>query len=128
MTPHKPEVSRTDLESYRGYAGLPPLVGLHMMSEATTTGLTVAECVARLLRFERAIEAINRARESDYPSGRPYLDGPTDAARRSRAPQQWSDLALACGFYDQSHFINEFRAFSGETPESFRRRSAEAAA
>jgi AraC-like DNA-binding protein len=84
--------------------------------------------VARLLRFERAIEAINRARESDYPSGKPYLDGPTDAAGRSRAPQQWSDLALACGFYDQSHFINEFRAFSGETPESFRRRLAEAAA
>ncbi|MGO9616294.1 MAG: helix-turn-helix domain-containing protein [Terracidiphilus sp.] len=25
----------------------------------------------------------------------------------------WSDLALDCGFYDQSHFANEFRAFSG---------------
>jgi AraC-like DNA-binding protein len=25
----------------------------------------------------------------------------------------WSRLALDCGFYDQSHFANEFRAFSG---------------
>ncbi len=25
----------------------------------------------------------------------------------------WSKLALDCGFYDQSHFANEFRAFSG---------------
>jgi len=25
----------------------------------------------------------------------------------------WSELALDCGFYDQSHFANEFRAFSG---------------
>jgi AraC-like DNA-binding protein len=25
----------------------------------------------------------------------------------------WADLALDCGFYDQSHFSNEFRAFSG---------------
>jgi AraC-like DNA-binding protein len=25
----------------------------------------------------------------------------------------WSELALNCGFYDQSHFANEFRAFSG---------------
>ncbi len=25
----------------------------------------------------------------------------------------WSDLALDCGYYDQSHFANEFRAFSG---------------
>jgi AraC-like DNA-binding protein len=26
---------------------------------------------------------------------------------------RWSDLALDCGYYDQSHFANEFRAFSG---------------
>jgi AraC-like DNA-binding protein len=32
---------------------------------------------------------------------------------------RWSELALACGYYDQSHFINEFRAFSGVTPEAF---------
>ena len=25
----------------------------------------------------------------------------------------WSQLALDCGYYDQSHFANEFRAFSG---------------
>ena len=25
----------------------------------------------------------------------------------------WPELALDCGFYDQSHFANEFRAFSG---------------
>jgi len=29
------------------------------------------------------------------------------------ADVRWADLALACGFYDQSHFANEFRAFSG---------------
>lgn len=26
---------------------------------------------------------------------------------------QWAELALDCGYYDQSHFANEFRAFSG---------------
>lgn len=25
----------------------------------------------------------------------------------------WTELALDCGYYDQSHFANEFRAFSG---------------
>jgi AraC-like DNA-binding protein len=25
----------------------------------------------------------------------------------------WAEMALECGFYDQSHFANEFRAFSG---------------
>jgi len=31
----------------------------------------------------------------------------------SGANVAWSELALDCGFYDQSHFANEFRAFSG---------------
>lgn len=31
----------------------------------------------------------------------------------SGADVRWSELALDCGFYDQSHFANEFRAFSG---------------
>jgi AraC-like DNA-binding protein len=25
----------------------------------------------------------------------------------------WAEMALDCGYYDQSHFANEFRAFSG---------------
>jgi AraC-like DNA-binding protein len=31
----------------------------------------------------------------------------------SGADLPWAELALDCGFYDQSHFANEFRAFSG---------------
>ncbi|MGA9583819.1 MAG: helix-turn-helix domain-containing protein [Terracidiphilus sp.] len=29
------------------------------------------------------------------------------------AEMRWAELALDCGYYDQSHFANEFRAFSG---------------
>jgi AraC-like DNA-binding protein len=32
---------------------------------------------------------------------------------------QWSDLALDCGYYDQAHFINEFRELSGLTPGEY---------
>lgn len=28
----------------------------------------------------------------------------------------WLNIALTCGYYDQAHFIKEFRAFSGLTP------------
>ena len=39
------------------------------------------------------------------------------------APEvDWSRVALDCGFYDQAHFINEFRAFSGLTPSAYLRR------
>ncbi len=30
-----------------------------------------------------------------------------------------TDLALNCGYYDQSHFIHEFKAFSGHHPRAF---------
>ncbi len=32
---------------------------------------------------------------------------------------RWSELAIDCGFYDQSHFANEFRAFSGIDATSY---------
>lgn len=31
----------------------------------------------------------------------------------------WAHLAVSCGYYDQSHFIKEFKAFSGLNPSSY---------
>lgn len=31
----------------------------------------------------------------------------------------WAELALDCGYYDQAHFANEFRAFSGINPSAY---------
>ncbi|HEX4283808.1 MAG TPA: helix-turn-helix domain-containing protein [Terracidiphilus sp.] len=33
---------------------------------------------------------------------------------------RWAELALQCGYYDQSHFANEFRAFSGVDATTYR--------
>jgi AraC-like DNA-binding protein len=51
------------------------------------------KAVARLVRFERARELVGT--------------------------MPWGELAFECGFYDQSHMINEFRRITGRTPETF---------
>jgi AraC-like DNA-binding protein len=54
-------------------------------------GLT-PKFLARVLRFRRALLRLPRKTES------------------------FAEMALDCGYYDQAHFINDFRAFAGRTP------------
>jgi len=84
--------------------------------------------IARLSRFQHAVGAINRLgrrERSSYPEGKPYLDFQAAGAVRpaARTAVRWADLALGCGYYDQSHFINEFKSFSGLTPLEFLERA-----
>jgi AraC-like DNA-binding protein len=50
----------------------------------------------RVLRFQRAIQRIGAC-----------------------APPHWVELALDCGYFDQSHMIREFQALAGCTPEQY---------
>jgi AraC-like DNA-binding protein len=31
----------------------------------------------------------------------------------------WADIAMACGYYDQAHFIKDFQSFSGINPSNY---------
>jgi AraC-like DNA-binding protein len=42
-----------------------------------------------------------------------------ERARELAGTMPWAELALECGFSDQSHLINEFRQITGRTPETF---------
>jgi AraC-like DNA-binding protein len=54
------------------------------------------KAVARVLRFERARALAEAATRPD-----------------------WARIAVECGYYDQSHLSNDFRAFTGRTPGTF---------
>lgn len=52
--------------------------------------------LARILRFNRVVGLLERAETVS-----------------------WAALAHDCGYYDQPHFIREFRVFAGSTPSEF---------
>jgi len=55
----------------------------------------------RIMRFQKAINAIEN---NDFI--------------------RWSHLALESGYYDQAHFINDFKLFSGFSPNEYMQRKA----
>jgi AraC-like DNA-binding protein len=81
--------------------------------------------IARIRRFHLAVEAANRLGRKvvRHPEAKPYvdLDQLSDPCDASQTDLRWANLALDCGYYDQSHFIKEFRALAGLTPVEFLR-------
>lgn len=61
---------------------------------------------ARLLRFQRAYATLSRD----------VLPAPTGGATPVGECGGWAELAVRCGYFDQSHLIRDFRQFAGTTP------------
>jgi AraC-like DNA-binding protein len=40
----------------------------------------------------------------------------------SQKSVQWADLACACGYFDQAHFVHDFQTFAGINPTAYRTR------
>jgi AraC-like DNA-binding protein len=47
-----------------------------------------------------------------------------DLTQNNHAPN-WADVAVACGYFDQSHLIRDFQIFSGFSPTEFHRQRNE---
>ncbi|MET8529721.1 helix-turn-helix domain-containing protein [Micromonospora sp. NPDC005172] len=60
---------------------------------------------ARLLRFQQAHAALR---------GVSATTGPRPAGAERAV--DWAEVAIRCGYYDQSHLIRDFRQFAGTTP------------
>jgi AraC-like DNA-binding protein len=78
-----------------GDLGLSPRRFIQVFTEQV--GLT-PKLYCRVRRFQEVLHFLDRARHVE-----------------------WASLALACGYYDQAHFIRDFRAFSGLNPTTYLR-------
>lgn len=50
----------------------------------------------RVRRFQRVVQSLDNANDVD-----------------------WAEIALGCGYFDQAHFIHDFKAFSGISPSAY---------
>lgn len=84
-------------------------------------GLGVSECAKSVGVSERRLSQVFRECVGIAPKMWCRIGRFQAAARALRlgAEVPWAELALACGYYDQAHFANDFRAFSGVDPTTF---------
>lgn len=81
------------IASLTGRLGLSPKRFIQLFSQQV--GLT-PKVYCRVQRFQRAIQGVQQQKRVD-----------------------WAGVAAACGYYDQAHFIRDFRAFSGLNPGAY---------
>jgi AraC-like DNA-binding protein len=76
------------------------------------------KATARLFRFNRVLASLNELirQGDDQLAGKPFIE--LEGAGE-QTPIAWADIAADCGYFDQPHFIKEFKQFSGATPSEF---------
>lgn len=87
------EAERMTIAKVMSQIGLSPRRFIELFRQQV--GMT-PKMFCRLRRFQHALGEIQRRREV-----------------------QWADVAFQCGYYDQAHFINNFREFGGITPGDY---------
>ena len=83
--------------------------------------VSVAECARSVGVSERRLSQVFREQVGMSPKTWCRIHRFQTAARalHNGVDVPWTELALRCGYYDQSHFANDFRAFSGINPTTY---------
>jgi AraC-like DNA-binding protein len=79
----------------------------------------VAEVAARLSVSTRHLERTFQEQVGVSPKVFGKLLRLDHALQLARPESNWSEVANACGYFDQSHMVRDFRAMTGVTPVEF---------
>jgi AraC-like DNA-binding protein len=85
----------------------------------TDGAVPITDLAAELGRSRRHLAARFREEIGMTPKGLARLLRFERAVQRLRAGDELGDLALNAGYYDQAHFNRDFRAFAGTTPTEY---------
>lgn len=93
----------------------------HAIHLFQSKGLNVAGCARSVGVSDRRLSQVFREEVGMAPKMWSRLRRFQVAVRalHKKVDMPWATLALECGYYDQSHFANDFRAFSGIDPTTF---------
>jgi AraC-like DNA-binding protein len=95
------------------------------MWEFEVRGVNVEECARSVGVSERRLSEVFREHVGIAPKMwcrvRRFQAAVGELHRGTEVP--WAELALECGYYDQAHFVNDFRGFSGMDPTSYVRKN-----
>jgi AraC-like DNA-binding protein len=116
------------MTSYADRLGTNPIIDFALRRFAQLPSVTGVERVARETGWStRHFSQIFREHVGVSPKAWCRIQRFQSALRHLRSGSQmpWAELALDCGYYDQSHFSNEFRAFSGINPSTYSARQTQ---
>ena len=104
-----------------------PAIGF-ALDQLALPGVSVGEVAARLELSRRRLIEIFTAEVGITPKrlSRVLRFQRACGVARRRRELEWGRLAVACGYFDQSHLIRDFRELTGTSPVEFVRASAQA--
>lgn len=95
------------------------------MWEFSARGVKVEECARSVGVSERRLSEVFREHVGIAPKMWCRLrrfQAVVGALHRG-TEMRWAELAVECGYYDQAHFVNDFRGFSGLDPTSYTKKT-----